>query len=296
MCNVCSGRPLDFSLGGGLQRIAIFGSEGSVIMGILDRMERRMGWLAIPGITVYLVIGQAILWCLEVFAGYPMDAVILVPSRLAEGEIWRLFTFVFRMPRIHPVFVVFSWLVLWMMGTALEQAWGTFRYCMFLYCGWFLCVLAAVVGMFFFPYVPIINLFVITTVFLAFAYVYPDHEFLVFFVLPVKVKWLAMVSWAFLFVLFLTGGWVARILVLVGVGNFVMFLGPEIVARFRHRGQVPRVRPKADVNASRKKEPVEAFHVCVICGATDVDHPDREFVYSDGKGYCSECRDKIPPS
>ena len=75
-------------------------------------MERRMGWFAIPGITVYIVVGQVILWCLEVFAGYPMDAVILVPFRLAEGEIWRLFTFVFRMPRMHPIFVIFSWLVL----------------------------------------------------------------------------------------------------------------------------------------------------------------------------------------
>lgn len=253
-----------------------------------------MGWLAVPGITVYLVIGQVILWCLEVFAGYPMDAVVLIPASLAEGEIWRLFTFVFRIPPTHPIFVIFVWLILWMMGMALEQAWGTFRYCMFLYCGWFLSVLAAIAGMFFFPYVVISNLFVVTTVFLAFAYVYPDHEFLIFFVLPVKVKWLAMISWALLFVTFLTGGWVARMLVMVGVGNFFIFVGPEILARYRSKGSVQRKNPQAQVKAAGKQSEVEPFHVCVICGATDVDHPEREFVYSGGKGYCSECRDKIP--
>ena len=108
-----------------------------------------------------------------------------------QGEWWRLFTFLIEPPHVSFLFIAFSWWIFFMMGSALEEYWGDFHYNLFLLVGYVLTV-----GLSFLqPDWYISNQYLYGTVFLAFAYLNPDFEFVLFFILPVKVKWLALITW-----------------------------------------------------------------------------------------------------
>ncbi len=255
-------------------------------MSFLNQLERRFGWIAIPNITLYIIIGQVIVFTLQTFANYPMEAIALIPAKVAEGEVWRLLTFIVYPPMVwHPIFLIFAWFILWMMGSSLEQIWGSFRYTLYLLTGLLLTIVAAGFTFIVSPYTPLTNLFITTSIFLAFAYVNPNYEFMLFFILPVKVKWLAIITWALLLFSFILGTILGKVMILAGIGNFILFFGKEIVTGFKHRRQVKARRAKYEADTVSEDEP---FHKCVVCGITDRDDPNMEFVYHNGKGYCEE--------
>ena len=256
----------------------------------LQRLENKFSWIAIPNLTIYLVMGQVMIWLLQTFANYPMNAIALRPDLVAQGEIWRLFTFAFFPPRTHPLFLVFAWMILFMMGTALERHWGSFRYTLYVLSGFFFTAIAALIAIFIQPKIEIPNLFISSSIFFAFAFLNPDVEFLVFFILPVKVKWLAYIGGGLLLFSFFGVSFVYKIAILGGVGNFFLFFTKDIIGKIR--GAKMR-RDNRERHAARVMDEDEPFHVCTICGITDRQDPDMHFVYSDGKGYCEKCVQKL---
>ncbi|MEQ9824334.1 MAG: hypothetical protein ABQ298_08115 [Puniceicoccaceae bacterium] len=255
-------------------------------MKLSQRLERNFAWIAIPNLTLYIIIGQVMVWLLQNLANYPMDAIALVPGLVIRGEVWRLFTFIFFPPQTHFIFLVFAWLILFLTGTALEQFWGSLKYTGYVLLGWFLTVLATIAGIFVYPGVMIPNLFITASIFLAFAYVNPNYEFMIFFVLPVKVKWLAVFTLALFGYQFLTGHLIIKIVVLAGVGNYLIFFGRDMIQSLKG---AQRRREHRQRYESQKVSAEEAFHTCSVCGVTDIDEPDMQFVYSDGKGFCERC-------
>jgi hypothetical protein len=196
--------------------------------------------------------------------------------------VWRLASFLFTPPCANPVFAFFFWYMFYLMGTALEAHWGAFRYNLFLLLGW----LATVGVSFITPEVPASPGFLQGSVFLAFAFLFPDFVLYLFFILPVKIKWLALLTWIGYFLTVVFGDWSSRLLVLASVINFLLFFGERIYARMRfgHR----RMLQQAGRVATQDKP----FHRCTVCGITDRTHPDMEFRYCskcDGQhGYCRE--------
>src|ERR1043165_464844 len=89
-------------------------------------------------------------------------------------------------------FLAFGWYLFYLMGSALEAYWGVFRYNVYLFVSYVLLVGLA----FLTPAAPVTNMFILGSVFLAFAYLNPDFEMILFFILPVKIKWLAFISTA----------------------------------------------------------------------------------------------------
>jgi membrane associated rhomboid family serine protease len=150
---------------------------------------------------------------------------LLVPQLVMQGEVWRLLTFVFMPPPVNVLFFFIEMMLLWTFGSALESFWGSFRYNLFVGVGFVLSIAAA----FAFPQMPATNVYVISTIFLAFAFLNPNYELLLFFVLPVKVKWLALITWLLYGYTVVTGGWPARLLILAGVANFGLFFGGELI-------------------------------------------------------------------
>src|SRR5690606_4821670 len=116
------------------------------------------------------------------------------------------------------VFFLIYLQLLWLFGNALESQWGAVRLNLFLLIGFVLHVAAS----FIFPAQPITNAFLYGSMFLAFAYLYPDYVFLLFFILPVKVKWLALAAWLVYGFEFVTGDWATRAVVFASVGNFLL--------------------------------------------------------------------------
>jgi hypothetical protein len=217
-----------------------------------------------------------------------LSALVLVPRLVMEGELWRPFTFLFIPPvgdlsLLSLIFAMFGWFLFYLMGTALENHWGTFRYNVFLLVGWMATVAAAFVT----PDVPSTNVFVMGSVFLAFAFLNPDFELYIMFLLPVKVKWLALIAWCGYAIMLIVGPWETRLAVLASVSNFLLFFGKELY--FRVKGARRRMALQAKQFATVKPE---YFHRCSICGITDKTHPKMEFRYcskcTGSPGYCME--------
>lgn len=251
-------------------------------------LEKKFGRFAIQNLTAYLIGGQALAFLVGVSQPDLLELMALVPYRVLQGEVWRLFTFPFMAPFVDPtsasysvsvIFFAIEMYLLWIFGTALENHWGAFGYNLFLLVGFI-----ATAGAAFIPLwvdlgnaaIPANNGFVYTTVFLAFAFLYPNFTMYLFFILPVKIKWLALISWAMYGFAFLTGGSMAKVLVLASITNFLLFFGKDLLlmARRSHR-QMKRQ------SAAVAEE--EAFHRCTICDSTEKTDPALEF------RYCPQC-------
>jgi len=115
----------------------------------------------------------------------------MVPSAVGSQP-WRLLTFQFLHGGMFWFFI--SMLVLWIMARPLEESWGSLRFLVF----WLVSVLgasgtAAVLGQ------PLAgDVFLSTSLLFTYATLFPDTEFYMFFILPVKVKWLALLGGGYL--------------------------------------------------------------------------------------------------
>ncbi len=77
---------------------------------------------------------------------------------------------------------------LWFIGEGLERAWGPFRVTLYFIVGMIGTTIAA-----FFGGSQFSNMMLFTTLFFAFAHFYPEEMIYVFFILPMKIKWLAWI-------------------------------------------------------------------------------------------------------
>jgi hypothetical protein len=253
-------------------------------MSWLNKLERRLEPLAVHHVVLALVAGQTFFYLAEMFQLVERSRLVLAWGLVAQGEWWRLFSFVLVPPNAHWAFIAFALYVLYFLGSALEEAWGTLRLNLFLLSGWLLTVAAAWLA----PTMVVNNMFVGGSVFLAFAYLNPNYVFHLFLVLPVKVKWLALVMWGFYALAFFTGGAGGRLLVLAATGNFFLFFGARMIDDLRG------MRRRAGQASRRRAERVETAaagprHRCCVCEKTSDSHPDEDFRYrADGKCYCEQ--------
>jgi hypothetical protein len=250
-------------------------------MSLLDTLERKLGRFAVPHVTLGLIACQAVVYVANLLleqqnAAEPFAARFwLIPQKVLAGEVWRLVTFLVVPPFGFILWTLFFWYLFYLMGTALERTWGTFRYNVFLLLGYIATVSVA----FIVPDLPATNAFLQGSVFLAFAYLYPDFELYIFFILPVKIKWLALITWiGYGITLIFAPDWMTRLMVLASVFNFLVFFGKDIVQRIR-TGQR---RMKVQAARLSTREPAY-YHRCVVCGVTDRSNPKMEF------RYCSKC-------
>jgi hypothetical protein len=245
-------------------------------MKILNALNRRFGRYAIPNLTLILIFSQVMTYVLKYTRPDLLDRFILLPHKVLEGEWWRLVTFLAYPPCSNPIFVLFFWYLFYLFGLALEANWGTFNYNLYLLIGYVTTAGAA----FLTPEQPTFNLFLYNSLFLAFAYLYPDFILCLMFVLPVKIKWLALVNWIILGLSMLTGNWLIWIQVTASVCNFLIFFSKDIFWRARsgRRRMAQQVRKIADREVRDKPR-----HECSVCKATNVTHPSLGF------RYCSKC-------
>src|SRR5260370_15807755 len=125
-----------------------------------------------------------------------------------------------------------------------------------------------------------------TSLFFAFATVYPNVQVYVLLILPVRVKWLALISLLPLLFVFFIGDWLDKLAIIFSFLNYVAFFLPSAISGARHRRQVQGRRMKFTSDSVRTDEPL---HNCVVCKRTERDVPDLDFrVAANGEGYCLE--------
>src|SRR5262245_35571937 len=101
----------------------------------LDQLERRLRRYAVPHITLGVILCQAYVFMVGWVKPEFVESLVLLPGRVLEGEWWRPLTFFLIPPIGNLICAIFGWYLFYLMGTALEGYWGTFRYNVFLLVG-----------------------------------------------------------------------------------------------------------------------------------------------------------------
>jgi len=205
----------------------------------LDSLERRFHFVAIPQFPLFIATANGLIYLMAQFQPVFVQRLTLDPAALAAGEWWRSCTFLFVPPmNINPIFLVFWLLLLYQFAQALENAWGEFRFFFFYLVG----AVATVLGAVLISHTPIGNVFLNTTLFLAFATLFPDFELLLFFILPVKVKYMAAFFWLTTAFYFWAGPFGTRVAIAASLTNYGLFFGADIWRAARLRWEVFRNR------------------------------------------------------
>lgn len=259
---------------------------------LINKLERRLEPFAISNLTLYLVIAQTFVMLTDLLKMIDIRMLYLAPVLVQQGEYWRLFTFAVMPPppgMFGYIFVAFAIYLFYLYGSALDNYWGTVRYNLFLLVGYLMTVAFSFVT----PNVVATNLFLGGSVFLAFAFLNPNFVLHLFFILPVKIKWLALITWVFYALQFFGGGVAAKLTVLAATGNFFLFFGREIVERIRTGRE--RVQRQAKQERIRQ-EMAGPMHTCSVCGRTSDSDPELGFRYrTEGDKEVCYCEDHLPP-
>ena len=270
-------------------------------MNFLNKLERKFGWDAITGLLNYIIICYIIGYIIEFVAPRFMSFLTLEPYMIFHyGQVWRLVSWILIPPQTNIFFAIIMMIFYYQLGTVLEQTWGSFRFNVYIFGGMIFTVLGAilmyflmgqqVLGGYFSTYY--INL----SIFLAFAVCYPDMKVMLYFIIPIKMKWMAIVYAALAVASAISSGWVARVAILASLLNFIIFFlmtrnmkaySPHEMKRkrdFRRQmGQSGMGGRTTNAGNGRSGQGQITRHKCAICGRTELDDPNLEF------RFCSKC-------
>ena len=262
----------------------------------VDRFAYSHPNFGIPNLMKFIVIGNVIVYLLAVFAGYQSISFLGFSwEAVKHFEVWRLVTFLF-MPGYYSAgdilwLAIFLYLY-YMIGNTLEREWGTAKFTLYYLCGVILTLLTGIItGLVTGQDVWIAGAdYVNLSMFFAFAMLYPDTQFLVMFIIPVKVKWLALLDGVVFAVVVIQNliqlNFLGALLPVMALLNFFVFFWTNISdeisyrrGRARHQTSHQTIHFKSAVRKQRKKEAEQGYrHKCEVCGRTDTDYPDLEEV------------------
>lgn len=258
-------------------------------MTFFDRLERRFGWLAFPGFLRYYALFHVLVFVLQLIRPDIGQVLEFDRAKIFSGEVWRVVTMFFANsefgnPRSFTsmIFLFFAVNFVFMIGDGLEGAWGVFKASVFYYTG----IILVLIANFVYPVaIPFSGTVLYASAFLSFCTIFPKSEILLFFILPVQVRFLGMLmAVGILFTL------VSMPLLLpfymVALANYFIWAAiPALrgTARMIESGKRKKAFSAGKMSAS------EAFHTCAVCGKTDVSDPRLEFrVGKDGREFCVE--------
>ena len=261
-------------------------------MSFLKNLESRLRRWAIPNPTAIIIAGQVLFYLLgqmgnDQVGRFDLTKIMLLPGKVMEGEVWRLATFAFVPPNTSPIWAFFGWMIFYFFGTTLENYWGTARYNLFLLIGFLANIAAAFIAWGIGSFAMADNGFLYGTVFLAFARLFPNFVINLFFILPIQIKWLALLAWIGYGYAFAVSDWMGRLLIVASIFNYLVFFGREHVREVK-QGQRRRIfQAKAEKSA-------KAVHTCRVCGIDSDTSPKTTFRYcSKCAGQCCYCAEHI---
>lgn len=288
----------------------------------LNKLERKYGRYAINNLSLYIIIGYVIGYVLQLTG--TMDFLRLNPYEIMHGQVWRIVTWILVPPSSLGIFTIIMLFFYYSLGKNLEMTWGAFRYNVYIFSGMIFTLIGAVLLYLFFAYISpndpqevgyVISMYVSTyyvnmSIFLVFASLYPDLRVLLYFFIPVKMKWMAIL-YAVIMLLDVFSSRALPIIIIRGVIllasllNFILFfLGSRDMSRYSYAERKRRADFRNAVNqarnASAQSDSAGRFsrsgstatssngvriskHKCAICGRTELDDPDLEF------RFCSKC-------
>ncbi len=230
---------------------------------LLARLERGfLGKLAIENFTFYLVGGMAIVFVLTLAKPAFLFWILFEP-RLALAQPWRFVTFLFVPDTISPYWIVFNLIFLYFVGTNLESSWGAFKYNVYYLTGALATIAAAFLtgranG----------NVYLNGSLLFALATLAPNWEITLFGLVPIKMKWLALLDLGFFVVQAAKGDASDWIAMGVSLGNYFLFFGDHILAYARGQKLIAQQAARRSAQRAAAPKPKTADgRACAICGA-----------------------------
>ena len=278
-----------------------------------NRFERfcfqHRNW-GIPNLMLYITVGSALVYFFTMATENALlyEWLAFDRSLILRGQVWRLLSYALLMNSSNVFFTVLMLVCYYSIGRAMENVWGTLRFNLFYLCG---ILIMDIYCMIFNCYADVYYLNL--SLFLAYATMYPDAQFMIMFIIPVKAWILALVDLVLVLLGLLTSVFPYNLFSVLSIANYFLFFGKDVLrvipiswqANFR---RLFRKRPKkkaGDVKpipfptagsyqATVAKPKAPYTHRCVVCGRTDVSDPDLEFRYcSRCSGYHCYCQDHI---
>lgn len=219
---------------------------------LLDRLSYKYGRLGIPNLMLYIVIAMAGVFVVELFVPEMPLSMYLFFSRdlmIYSGQWWRIITWIFIPNSSSIFFIIFSLYFYYLIGSALEQQWGTFKFNVYYFMG----VILTIIGGFITGFAS--NTYLYYSMFFAFAVLYPDFEVRLMFILPLKIKWLALIDLVFFIIMLIMniilGAWSEVAAIIVSMLNFVLFFYDDFGKFIKNRIYYAKHRQKYKNNRYR---------------------------------------------
>ncbi len=198
-------------------------------MKLLNQLERKLYRLPIKPFFQYIVFAMAGIYVLDLL--FPtfnlVSKMSLFTALVLQGEVWRLLTFLIVPPFGRLLETVISLYFFYFIGTVLESRWGARRFLLFYGIGAVFAIIAALLSGY------STNLYLNLSLFFAFAILNPDYQILLFFMLPVRVKWLALLNLLFYLVSLINGPWFARASIIASLLHILLFFGGDLLNTLR---------------------------------------------------------------
>ena len=225
------------------------------------------------------------------------------PGLIMRGEVWRLVTWVFLPLNSNLFFVAIALYFYHFIGSTLEREWGTPKFTVYYIFGILLNIIYGFISWFIMGRsIGLTPFYLNLSMFFAFAALFPDHRILLFFVIPVKMKWMALINAGIFTYSIITGiiagQYAAAFLPLVAIFNFIVICGGDVLDYIRpyvSRRPPNVINFKKAAKTVRRTQSNQNFrHKCAVCGRTDTDSPGLDFRYcSRCSGYHCFCADHI---
>jgi membrane associated rhomboid family serine protease len=193
-------------------------------MKFLNKLTKKFGKYAIKNLMLHITILNAIVYVVAYVFNRTeiLSYFILDPSLVLQGQLWRIITFIFVPPGSGIFFTAVALYFYYFIGTSLERTWGSFKFNIYYLIGVVLTVAASLIAQ-----IPVTGTFLNLSLFFAFAMLYPNMEILLFFVLPVKIKYLAYANAVLYLYEIIVGSGSIRIAIIGSLLNFLLFFGKD---------------------------------------------------------------------
>ncbi len=272
-------------------------------MRLLDKLEKKLGRYAINNLSLLLIICYGFGYLMNGVNPSFMNYLYLNPYLITRGQIWRIVTWILVPPSDFGFFTLIMLYFYYSIGTTLERTWGIFKFNAYIFSGMLFTIIGSFIlmgycylvhgdvilalgagdafGTYLAPYFARFSTYYMNmSVFFAFAMTFPDVQVLLFFIIPVKMKYLGIIDLVLLGYEFIIGGPAMKIIMGASLLNaLVFFLMMRNMSHLRPKQIKRRVVYRQQV---RQATPITR-HKCAICGRTEKDSPELEF------RFCSKC-------
>ena len=261
----------------------------------IERFCRNHPSFGVRNLMKYVCIANVAFWLLGLVNPVLINYLSFDPYLVLHGQVWRIISFA-MIPTSDGMLSVIAIYFYYWIGSTLEQYWGTPQFNIYFFTGILLTLLYGFLIYFITGRsVNLSSTYIYLSMFFSFAALFPDMQVLLLFVIPVKMKYLALVDAAFFLISVFTTPFPENLLPVVAVLNFLIFCGGELKAMLPHKQSRDTINFKRESARIRREQQDRLYtHKCAVCGRTDVDHPELEFRYcSRCAGYHCFCGDHI---